>query len=107
MKTQEIHIGELIKKRKEEIGITDAELARRINTTRQNIGRIQSLKSIDSDQLFAISKELDFDFFEYYRIDKKQLNVDKKAKILIELEIDSDEILKLGIKDKVLQILNR
>lgn len=107
MKTQEVNIGELIKKRKLELGISDAELARRINTTRQNIGHILKLKSIDTDQLLLLSKELQYDFFKHYQNEESKTTLDKKAKILIELEIDSDEILKLGIKDKVLQILNK
>ena len=109
MKTDRIHLGEIIKEQLELVGMNNAELGRRINTSRQNIDKILKKNSIDSEQLYKIGQAMNYDFFNHYRDDKKQPVVDepKKARILIELELDNDEILKLGIKDKVLQILNQ
>ena len=109
MKTERVHLGEIIKEQLDLVGMNNAELGRRINTSRQNIDKILKKSSIDSEQLFKIGQALNYDFFNHYRVDNKQPVVDnaKKARILIELELDNDEILKLGIKDKVLQILNR
>lgn len=107
MNNETIKIGEKIQEIKDLIGMNNAELAKRLHTSRQNVARILSLDSIDTSQLYKISKILNHDFFQYYQIEPRQQNVDKKAKILIELELDSDEILKLGIKDRVLEIFNK
>lgn len=35
------------------------------------------------------------------------LNTKATAKVVVELDVDADEFIKLGLKDKVVQILNR
>jgi len=62
----EIHIGQLIKARLEETGMKKTEFARRINRSSQNVFDIFQRKSIDTDQLIAISQILDCNFFEHY-----------------------------------------
>ncbi|MEM6272809.1 MAG: helix-turn-helix transcriptional regulator [Bacteroidota bacterium] len=59
------HLGQLIDKYRETIGMSKAELARRINTSRQNIHLILAKKSLDTDQLREISNALNHDFFQY------------------------------------------
>lgn len=109
MKLEEIHIGEEIRKKVQDIGLSDAEFGRRINTSRQNAQSIYERKSVDILLLSKICKALDFDFLSFYKDDKEQKSIDnlpkKKAKVVIELELNDDDILKLGLKDKVLQIL--
>jgi transcriptional regulator with XRE-family HTH domain len=61
-----IHIGNIIKKYLVEKGINKSELARRINTTPQNVYGIIKRKSIDTDLLQKISIELGFNFFIYF-----------------------------------------
>ena len=61
-----IHIGEKIKKRASEIRISASELARRINTSKQNIAGIYRRASLDSQLLYDISKALSFNFFSLY-----------------------------------------
>lgn len=61
-----LHIGEKIKNRIHEIGISKSEFARRINKARQNIEIIFQKKSIDTQLLLEISKALDHDFFQHY-----------------------------------------
>ncbi len=61
-----MHIGERIKARTKEFGIGTTELARRINTTKQNVYTIFERKSIDTDLLQKLSKALEFDFFSYF-----------------------------------------
>jgi hypothetical protein len=60
----EFHIGKLIKKRLEEIGMTKTEFARRINKTSQNVYDIFDRKTIDTGLLTAISETLNYNFFE-------------------------------------------
>lgn len=110
MKEEGIHIGEIIKEFMKSNRITDAELASKIGTTRQNIPNIYKKKSIDTARLKKISDKLNHDFFQYFKIDKKQETVDNKkteasAKFLISIEITGDEAMKLGIKEKMLEIL--
>jgi len=64
----EIHIGQLIKKRLQETGMSKTEFARRINKTSQNVYDIFERKTIDSGLLYTISTILDFNFFEPYSL---------------------------------------
>lgn len=112
MKTNDIHIGELIKNKMDEIGMTSAELGRRIDTSRQNTARLLKLKSLDSEQLFKIGKALNYNFFKHYSFDNPQQNVDgkvteidSKIKVSIQLDLSREDILKLGLKDRVLNLL--
>ena len=61
-----IHLGNLIKQRLQEIGMNKSELARRINTTPQNVYGIFKRKSIDTELLRKISNVLEYDFFQHY-----------------------------------------
>lgn len=95
MKNSEIHIGTLIKEKIVEIGLSDAEFGRRINTTRQNAQAILKRKTVDTDLLFRISKALNFDFFKYFQTEDQQKSVDnlkeRKTKILLQIELSSDQ----------------
>ena len=64
----EIHIGQLIKKRLQETGMSKTEFARRINKTSQNVYDIFERKTIDTGLLYTISSILDFNFFESYSL---------------------------------------
>ena len=66
-----------------------------------------------SDTLYNVSKALDYDFALLYSIDKEQMNYDRgneayklsTAKILIELELKPDEIIKLNLRKKISELL--
>lgn len=73
-----IHIGELVLKRMEELGMTRSELARRIGTSSQNLGKILKRGSIDTQRLFQLSKALKLDFFQYYSV---QLPLEEMSKV--------------------------
>jgi hypothetical protein len=64
----QVHIGKQIRERMKLLKISPAFLAEKINTSRQNIYGIFQRKSIDTDLLVIISRELSFDFFQLYRI---------------------------------------
>lgn len=57
-----IHIGNMIRRKLDERGMSYAEFARRINCERQSLYYMFSCQSIDIDRLMLISKVLDFDF---------------------------------------------
>jgi hypothetical protein len=58
-----IHIGELIRKRMQEIERTPSWLAKKINCDSTNIYKIFQRPSTDTELLSRISKALDHDFF--------------------------------------------
>jgi transcriptional regulator with XRE-family HTH domain len=62
----DIHIGEKIKARAGELRIGPTELARMINTSKQNVYGIFKRESIDTELLQKISRALKLDFFCYY-----------------------------------------
>ena len=57
-----IYIGKLIQNRVNELGLTYAEFARRIHSSRTNLYRLFNSKSIDVERLLLISDVLDYDF---------------------------------------------
>ena len=61
-----LHIGKLVRKHLEEVGMTKSEFARRLDTSPQNIYGIFKRKSIDTNLLKNISTILNYDFFQYY-----------------------------------------
>ena len=62
----EIHIGKLIDKALKQRGMPKAELARRIDTSRQNLNSILQKSHLPCDLLFLIGCVLSVDFFQAY-----------------------------------------
>ena len=59
---QKVFIGEVIKRRVDELGMSHSEFARRINCSRTSLYNLFAKKSIDVDLLLLISEVLDYDF---------------------------------------------
>ena len=59
---QKVFIGEVIKRRVDELGMSHSEFARRINCSRTSLYNLFAKKSIDIDLLLLISEVLDYDF---------------------------------------------
>lgn len=64
-----INIGLLIERKLQEKGVSKSELARRIGIANQNVNRLLSKPSIDTDKLAAISRALGYNFFAEYMAD--------------------------------------
>jgi transcriptional regulator with XRE-family HTH domain len=62
----EMKIGEIIKRRVAELGISKAELARRLHMSPANVHKIFKRVTIDAHLLRELSNILDYDFFEYF-----------------------------------------
>lgn len=114
MENCNIYIGEVISEIMSEKKISKAELARRLHVRPQSVDYMLSRKSIDTDTLYNVSIALDYDFARLYSIKKEQINYDKdeepeekhnKAKVVIELELDKDDLSNLDIKRKILSLL--
>lgn len=110
------HIGKIIKKHLEGSKMSVTDFAKEINKERSNVYDIFRRESIDTDLLIQIGKALNHNFFKYYvEEEKENLNEPKeiyspqkkKSKIMIELELDDDDMMRMGIREKVLMALNK
>ena len=80
-----LHIGQEIQRKAKEIKVSAAELAEKINTTKQNVYLLFKRKSIDTDQLEMISKALGYDFFDLYKNQEREHNARVNSeKIILE-----------------------
>lgn len=113
MKPTHIHIGENIQSVMNEKGMNKATLARLLDVKPQSVDYLLKRKSIDTDTLYNVSLVLDFDFFKFYRINQAnsdQINFDvdqSKVKVLVEVALQPEDIIKLKLKNKIIQILDK
>ena len=66
MTVKEPHIGLLIDAHLRKIGMTKAELGRRINTSRQNVNTFIRSQHVSTRVLIAISNALNYNFFKEF-----------------------------------------
>ena len=64
----------------------------------------------DTDEgILSITSDSELDFYKK-EVDRLQtlLNRQKKStKVIVEIEVDDDEFIKMGLKDKVIQVLDK
>ena len=105
MKVKNVNIGEEIKKVVDVKMGNYSHFAKTIGKSRQNVNsQIFKKKSIDTDLLAQISEVLEFNFFSlYYEKGKNVVEKNDKPKIhaTIEIELTEDDIIKLGLKQKI------
>ena len=108
-----IHIGEKIKQRIEDLGMSKKVFADRINKTRNVVYDIFKRKSIDTAQLHLISKVLDYDFFQFYSKDlprdvKKPVGLSGIMDEGAQYDVKSlkEEVQHLKEKNELLEKLN-
>ncbi|WP_304976986.1 helix-turn-helix domain-containing protein [Duncaniella muris] len=63
---KEVHIGQAIKKRIDELGMTKSEFGRLIGVPQQHINRILERDTMETKKLIKVSQALDFNFFALY-----------------------------------------
>ena len=63
---KEIHIGDLIKERIEEVGIETSDLCTALRISENQLQSVLANPAIDTDTLLKVSKILDYDFFRCY-----------------------------------------
>ena len=63
---KEVHIGQAIDKRREELGMSKSEFGRLIKIPQQHVNRIFERESIDTAKLVNICRVLDYNFFALY-----------------------------------------
>ncbi len=105
-----IYIGEIIARVMAEKKVSKAEMARRLEVRPQSIDYMLGRKSIDTDTLYHVSRALDYDFALLYSIKKDQIDLDndivennkiKRAKVVVELELEKEDIMRLNLKKKI------
>jgi transcriptional regulator with XRE-family HTH domain len=103
-----IHIGEKIGLILSEKKLSKAKFAKLLEVKPQSVDYLLKRKSIDTDTLYKISILLDYDFFDFFRMherDFEQRNFDiipAKAKVLIELELEKEDMEKLNLRQKII-----
>jgi transcriptional regulator with XRE-family HTH domain len=96
-----IHIGKLIKEKFEEKKMTKAEFARRINIHRSTVYLLFEQKSIDIEQLMAISKVLEYDFIEEVYLKRHQAKGDT---VIVGVEVDRSQLQNLDLPKEFLKL---
>lgn len=105
-------IGQIIKEVVDSRNVTVVAFSKAIGVTRNNVYDIYDRQSIDTELLKKIGQYLSYDFFQHY-IDRdtvqKILFSEKinPSKILVEIELNEDEMMKIGFDEKVFKILNK
>ena len=110
MKNLDIHIGEIITDVMKTQNITKAELARRLDVKPQSVDYLLGRSSIDTNTLYNVSEALDYDFAKLYSLKQDQTDCDKanfEAKVLVEVELNTEDVIKLNLKERIVQILNK
>lgn len=94
------HIGQMIEKRRKEIGMSKVEFARKLGTSRQNGFMITQRKSIQTELLQRIGAVLGYDFFSLFTNAPAQITAGYEGKIK-----KSEE--QLSEKDRQIQLLEK
>lgn len=63
---KEVHIGQAIKKRIEELGMTKSEFGRLIGVPQQHINRILERDTMETKKLINVCRALEFNFFALF-----------------------------------------
>lgn len=63
---KEVHIGQAIKKRIEELGMTKSEFGRLIGVPQQHINRILERDTMETKKLIKVCRALEFNFFALF-----------------------------------------
>lgn len=108
MKIERINLGEVIRKKVEEKGFSQAEFARLIGVQRQNVVKTVFEKTgIDTNMLCVISEVLECNLFDYFKSnspDKKEV----KATITIEMGKEKqDRTLRFSFGDNNFEISDK
>ena len=104
MKNKDIHIGSIIEQKVKEKGIKISVFAEAIHCNRTNVYSIFRRKSIDTEQLFLISKVLNVDFTKLYFEDENEDESDhiqSQKKYIVILETDQLKIEELESDKRV------
>ena len=123
MRINRLNIGEEVRKKVDENGLSKAKFAELLGIARQNIEKTVFQKhSLDTDLLCNISEVLNCNFFNYYRPDnscnKKDYTEQKEIKATLSIEMgaekkvsnntnNKEQVLRFVFGDNNIEILNK
>lgn len=61
-----VHVGESIEKRRNELGLSKSELGRKIGVPQQHVNRILERETMETKRLIKVSEALGFNFFTLF-----------------------------------------
>lgn len=61
-----VHVGEAIEKRHNELGLSKSELGRKIGVPQQHVNRILERETMETKRLIKVSEALGFNFFTLF-----------------------------------------
>ena len=61
-----VHVGEAIEKRRNELGLSKSELGRKIGVPQQHVNRILERETMETKRLIKVSEALGFNFFTLF-----------------------------------------
>ena len=108
---KEVHIGEEIGKRLQQLRMTKSEFARKLGIPQQNVNRIIDRPEIMTDQLRSICSILDYDFFSLY-VDKNDIHVvasgdSSIAALYSDVQTSDSNVLKERIRSLELILMEK
>lgn len=89
MDIEDLHIGDWIRKVAVQQDVTVAELARKLGMSRQNLTSKLKNDSWDVKELFAVSQELQYNFFSPFVTTPEK---SQEKKFVLQLEVDETKI---------------
>ena len=115
MKINRLNIGEEVRKKVEESGLSKAKFTELLGIASQNIEKTVFQKhSLDTDLLCNISEVLNCNFFDYYKSDSlcnnSDYTVQKEIKATLSIEMGSEkkeQVLRFVFGDNNIEILNK
>lgn len=115
MKINRLNIGEEIRKKVDEKGMSKAEFAKKLNIARQNIEKTVFLKaSLDTNLLCNICEVLDCNFFDYYKskesCNKSDYTQSREVKAVLSIEVGKErqeQVFRFTFGENNIEILNR
>ncbi len=99
----DIIIGEIIRRKLDESGISYTEFAKRIHCERQSLYYLFKCKSIDIERLMLISKALNYDFIKHIYLEENNRE-DQPGQNSLIINIDADNLESL---DKIILNIKR
>lgn len=93
MKMNRVNLGEIVRQKVEESGLSQAKFAELIGLQRQNVRKTVFEKhGLDTDLLCTICEVLDCNLFDYYRTcNEKDYEPEKKIRAKISIELGTEK----------------
>jgi transcriptional regulator with XRE-family HTH domain len=98
-----IMIGQVIKQRVEALGMSKAELARRLNMSSANVHKIFKRTSLDIEMLRQLGAALHYDFISHYQY--LTINRMTSPRLLSVIGHDSTPVYAYSLFRKIIQVL--